>query len=82
MLMGLYEYKMLSEKQQWDELWAKGSYLTYFIEADTRLNLYALHAFFVEVKLNSTGKKIIRKEEFVCGYSLDKYSGSIDINKI
>ena len=73
---------MLSEKQQWDELWSKGSYLTHFIDKDIRLNLYALHAFFVEVKLNAMGKKIISKEEFVCGYSLNKYSGSIDINKI
>lgn len=72
---------MLSEKQQWDELWANGSYLTHYIDTDTRSNLYALHAFFVEVKLNTTGKKIINKEEFVCGHSLDKYSGSIDISK-
>lgn len=78
--MGFYEYKMLAEEEQWDELWNKGSYLTHYIDVNTKLNLYALHAFFVEVKLDASGKKIINKEEFVCGHSLDKYAGSIDIN--
>ena len=80
--MGFYEYKMLSEEQQWDEIWNNGNYLTYYINDDKRLNLYSLHAFFVEVELDNTGKKILGKGEFVCGHSLDKYAGSININDL
>ncbi len=30
--MGLYDQKMLAEKQQCDELWKSGSYLTHYID--------------------------------------------------
>lgn len=70
------------EKQQWDELWNEGKFITHYIDKKNKLSLYALYAFFVEVELNAATNKIIGKGEFVCGPSLDKYSGSIDISTL
>lgn len=80
--MGLYEYMMLHEEEQWNELWANGQFITHYISAKEKLSLYALHTFFVEVELDLKTNKIIGKGNFVSGHSLDKYSGSIDINRI
>lgn len=80
--MGLYEYKMLSDEKQWNELWDNGKFLTHHVNEQRKLSLYALHAFFVEVELNASTNKILGKGEFVSGHSLDKYAGSIDISTL
>lgn len=77
--MGLYEYKMLEKKKQWKELWNNGKFIARYIDEGIKLSLYALHVFFVEVELNVATNKIIGKGEFVCGHSLDKYSGGFDV---
>lgn len=80
--MGLYEYMMLSETEQWNVLWDKGTYLSVRIEDGKRFNLYALFAFFIEVEYDNEGNNIVGKGHFKSGDTLDKYSGNIDINKI
>lgn len=80
--MGLYEYMMLSETGQWNDLWQNRTYLTNHLESDKRYNLYALYAFFVEVEYDPKTNKILGKGHFKTGDTLDRYSGSIDINKI
>ncbi|MEP2240415.1 MAG: hypothetical protein ABJI22_18760 [Maribacter sp.] len=77
--MGLYEYMMLSENEQWNELWKNGQFITHYIDTTQKLSLYALHAFFVEVILDQKTNKILGKGHFVSGHSMDKYAGSIDI---
>ncbi|SFR65214.1 hypothetical protein [Maribacter stanieri] len=80
--MGLYEYMMLSETDQWNDLWENGTYLTNHIEPDRKYNLYALYAFFVEVEYDPKSNKILGKGHFKTGDTLDRYSGSVDINEI
>ncbi|MDV7138237.1 hypothetical protein R3X28_05085 [Maribacter sp. TH_r10] len=78
--MGLYEYMMLSDTEQWSDLWENGTFLTHHIEADKKYALYALYDFFVEVELHCRTDKIIGKNHFKTGKLLDRYAGSIDIN--
>ena len=80
--MGLYEYMMLSDRDQWSHLWANGTFLTLHINKGGKFSLYALYDFFVEVELDPVTTKIIGKTHFKTGETLDRYSGSIDINKI
>jgi hypothetical protein len=78
--MGLYDYMILSETEQWNDLWANGSYLTNHIEPERKFNLYALYDFFVEVEYDTIKNKILGKAHFKTGLTLDKYAGSVDIN--
>lgn len=80
--MGLYEYMMLNETEQWNTLWDKCTFLMHYKAIDSKYNLYALYDFFVEVELHPTTDKILGKKHFKEGHILDKYSGSIGINKI
>ena len=78
--MGLYEYMMLDETEQWNTLWDSGTFLTHRLEPNKKFTLYALFDFFVEVELNIYTQKIVGKGQFKTGKTLDKYSGNIDIN--
>ncbi|MFT7036458.1 MAG: hypothetical protein ACJA2S_004987 [Cyclobacteriaceae bacterium] len=80
--MGLYEYMMLSEDEQWNDLWQNGTFLTHHIEPDKKFSLYSLYAFFVEVELDPRTNKIIAKAHFKTGETLDRYAGSIDVSKL
>ena len=72
--MTLYEYKMLSEDDQWDAVFSIGKFLDIFIEGNSKYVLYAIDKFFVEVEWNIENDNIIGKGEFKCGETLDKYS--------
>ncbi|WP_282055677.1 hypothetical protein [Maribacter luteus] len=78
--MGLYEYMMLPEEEQWNNLWQNGTFLTHHIETTKKYSLYALYDFFVEVQLDPSISKIVGKRHFKAGETLDKYAGDIDIN--
>ncbi len=80
--MGLYEYMMLDEAEQWNCLWQNATFLTHRIELNKKFTLYALYDFFVEVELDGTNDTIVGKAQFKTGLVLDKYAGSIDINKV
>ncbi|WP_299159395.1 hypothetical protein [uncultured Eudoraea sp.] len=47
--MTLYEYKILTEDEQYDTVFAKGRFLDIVIEGKSKFVLYALDKFFVEV---------------------------------
>ena len=47
--MTLYVYKMLSENEQYDTVFAKGKFLDIVIEGNSKFILYAIDKFFVEV---------------------------------
>ena len=80
--MGLYEYMMLDDTEQWNKLWQNGTFLTHRFEQNKKFTLYALYDFFVEVHLDPITDRIVGKGHFKTGETLDKYSGNIDINKI
>ena len=71
--MGLYEYMMLSDEDQWIELWANGEHLENMVCTDNKFSLYALHRFFVQVEI-SNKNKIVAKKEFKTGELLDKWT--------
>ena len=72
--MTLYEYKMLSQDDQWDAVFSIGKFLDIFIEGNSKYVLYAIDKFFVEVEWNIENDNIIGKGEFKCGETLDNYS--------
>ena len=72
--MTLYEYKILSEDDQWDAVFYIGKFLDIFIEGNSKYVLYAIDKFFIEVEWNIENDNIIGKGEFKCGETLDKYS--------
>ena len=72
--MTLYEYKILSEDEQYDTVFSKGRFLDIIIEGNSKYVLYALDKFFVEVIWDNEKDEIIGKGQFVEGDSLDKYS--------
>ena len=71
--MTLYEYKMLSEDDQWDAVFSIGKFLDIFIDGNSKYVLYAIDKFFVEVEWNIENDNIIGKGEFKCGDTLDRY---------
>ena len=74
--MTLYEYKMLSEDEQWDAVFSIGKFLDIFIEGNSKYVLYAIDIFFVEVEWNIENDNIIGKGVFKQGETLDKYSNA------
>ncbi len=77
--MTLYEYKMLSEEEQWNTLWDKGEFLTNLKLINKSFSLYAIDKFFVEVELDPLTDKIIGKKVFKHGHCMEKYSGDFGI---
>ena len=73
-IIKLYEYKMLSEDDQWDMVFSKGKFLDIVIEGNSKHVLYAIDKFFVEVEWNFETDEIVGKEVFKCGDTLDRYS--------
>ena len=71
--MTLYEYKMLTEDQQYDTVFTKGKFLDIVIEGKSKFVLYAMDMFFVEVEWDIEEDEIIGKGTFKEGDSMDKY---------
>lgn len=72
--MTLYEYKMLSEDEQYDTVFSKSKFLDIQIDGNTKYVLYAIDMFFVGVIWDNEKDNIIGKGVFKEGDSLDKYS--------
>ena len=72
--MTLYEYKMLSEDEQYDTVFSKDRFLDIVIEGNSIYVLYAIDNFFVEVIWDNEKDEIIGKGVFKEGDSLDRYS--------
>ena len=72
--MGIYEFNILPEEEQWNTLWDKGKFVTNLKLIDRSFSLYAIDKFFVEVEYNIETDEIIGNEEFKYGDTLDRYS--------
>lgn len=77
----LYEFKLLSDHDQYDILFSRGVFVTSIIWEDKRFAVYTLYKFFVELEYNPTTNKIVNKISFVSGRNLDKY-GNVDVLKL
>jgi|SRR5690606_13227763 len=57
-----------------DLVFRKGEFIDYIIDGDTKLVLYALFKFFVEIEYEVKENKIVGKDSFVDGEKLDRHS--------
>jgi len=71
--MKLYEYKKLSEKEQYRILWSEGVLIDACLEGDVKKILYAIDNFYIELWCHSLTSKIIWKLSFKQGILLEKY---------
>ena len=76
--MTLYEFKLLSEQEQYRILFNEGNFITYRLEPTSRFSLYALDKFFVEIEYDPGSNKIVNKISFITGEKLNLYSGFKD----
>lgn len=72
--LSLYEFKLLSDHDQYDLVFTKGEFITNREEGSSRYVLYALSRFFIEIEYDVVSNKIVGKRSFVSGKLLDKYS--------
>ena len=70
----LYEFKLLSDHQQYDVIFTEGTFIDALIEENTRYALYAVDLFFVELEYDVASNKIVGKTSFVAGENLNRYS--------
>ena len=71
--MKLYEYKQLSEEEQYRILWDEGILIDACLEGSNKKLLYAIHNFYVELWCHTLTNKIIWKLSFKQGRLLEKY---------
>ena len=73
-VLTLYQYKLLSDHEQYDLLFTQGDFLDMVIAGNSRFAVYALFKFFVEVEYNNKENKIIGLKSFVTGEIMEKYA--------
>lgn len=71
--ISLYEFKLLSDHDQYDLVFTKGEFITNREDGGSRYVLYSLHRFFVEVQYSITKNQIFGIKSFVDGEIMDKY---------
>jgi hypothetical protein len=71
--MKLYEYKRLTDEQQYHILWNDGILIDACLDGNVKKLLYAIHNFYVELWYNTSTNKILWKLSFKQGLLLEKY---------
>lgn len=71
--MKLYEYKQLTEEEQYRILWNEGILIDACLEGTNKKLLYAINNFYVELWCHTLTNKIIWKLSFKQGRLLEKY---------
>lgn len=71
--MKLYDYKKLSEPEQYSVLWKDGILIDGCMEGDVKKLLYAINNFYVELWCHVITNKILWKLSFKQGKLLEKY---------
>ncbi|WP_338360159.1 hypothetical protein [Yeosuana marina] len=74
--MGIYEFKMLSEREQYNTVFTNGQFVDTVSEGNIKYKLYTLSYFWVEVQYHNN--KIMRISSFVEGEKLNRYSNFPD----
>ena len=72
--MGIYDFNILSEHDQYDIVFNKGQFVDTVTKGNTKYALYAVSMFWVEVTYDAKYNRISGINSFVGGESLDKYS--------
>ena len=72
--LSLYDFKLLTDHEQYDVVFSEGTFIDALIEENTRYALYAVDLFFVEIEYDVASNKIVGKTSFVTGEKLDRYT--------
>jgi hypothetical protein len=74
-------FRKLKEVEQYDLVFNRGDFVTYFLRGDQRFALYSLFAFFVEVEYAVSRNEIVTIIAFEDGKLLDRYWIATDLLK-
>ena len=74
----LYDFKLLSDHEQYDLVFTEGLFIGALIEENTRYALYVIDLFFVEIEYDVARNRIGGKTSFVTGNKLNSYSRLMD----
>lgn len=72
--MGIYEFNMLSEENQYDLVFTKGTFVNSIKNGNVKYVLYSVHMFWVEIIYEDSIKKITGLKSFLAVEILNKYS--------
>ena len=76
--LSLYDFKLLTDHEQYDVVFSEGTFIDALIEENTRYVLYAVYLFFIEIEYDVARNKIVGKTSFVTGEKLNRYSRLMD----
>jgi len=79
--MRLFEFKLLSEREQLDILHAEGTYIGKRKEGKTSILLYQLEGFYVEIFYQKHRSQIQSIRSFTSTIPLEPYLNQIDITE-
>ena len=72
--MGIYEFNVLSEQNQYEIVFTKGTFVDSIINGNKKFVLYSVHMFWVEIMYEDSINKITGLKSFLSGDILNKYS--------
>jgi len=72
--MGIYEFNVLSEQNQYDIVFTKGTFVDSIQNGNVKFVLYSVHMFWVEIIYEESINKISGLKSFLTGEILNKYS--------
>ena len=74
--MGIYDFNILSEHDQYDTVFNKGRFVDTVTKGDVKYALYAVSMFWVEVTYDAKDNKITGIKSFISGKTMDKYGNA------
>ncbi|MFD2726267.1 hypothetical protein [Hyunsoonleella rubra] len=80
--MTLEEFNTLTHDKRLFAVVDKGFFLDNYLTQQTRINLYSLDRFYVELVYGIDADKIIKVRSFKSGIDLDKYIDNVKLDKI
>lgn len=80
--MTLYEYRLLSETEQYNVLWGNGVHISERHDGRFGYVLYQVFSFYVELKYDGEINKIADRKVFSTDRHLEPYLNKIDITKL
>ncbi len=79
--MTLYEFQLLSERDQLDLLHAEGTYIGKRREGEQPVLLFQLEGFYVEIVYQKHRSQILQMRSFTTTSRLEPYLNQIDITE-
>lgn len=77
--MTLYQFKLLTERDQYQSIWDNGILIADRLEHKHWYSLYSMFDFYLELKYDAGGTKIIDLRSFISDTPLEPYLIQIDI---